>query len=214
MKIVLLGVSGAGKGTQSKRLAKHYNIEHISTGDILRDHMARKTEIGVEIQHIMDTGRLVSDELVIEIVKEKLKGPECTRGYILDGFPRTIFQAEALSGFAEIDKAVYVKLSDDSVIERLTGRRVCPKCGQMYHIKNFPPKVADICDVCGTGLVQREDDKAETVMERLRVFHELTEPIIDFYSKRNLLLEVSGEGAIDEITESIIEGFQKTSNSQ
>lgn len=207
MKLVLLGVSGAGKGTQAKRLYKHFDIAHISTGDILREHMAKKTPIGIEIQEIMDSGKLVSDDLVSNIVKEKLQTPECKNGYILDGFPRTLRQAEALSEFAEIDKAVYIKLSDEEVIERLTGRVVCGDCGQMYHLKNLLPKVSGICDVCGNKLIQREDDKAETVLERLHVFHELTEPIIQYYKKQNLLLEVEGDGDRDEITKNILENL-------
>jgi len=204
MKLVLLGVSGAGKGTQAKNIVKRYNIEHISTGDILREHIKNKTPIGEEIQNIIDSGNLVNDELVIEIVKEKLKKPECKNGYILDGFPRTLKQAIALAEFEDIDKAIYVMVDDRVVIERLTGRWICPNCAQMYHIINLPPKNPEVCDKCSSGLVQREDDKAETVKERLRIFHELTEPIIDYYMEQHKLFAIPGHGNIDIITNSIL----------
>jgi len=204
MKLVLLGVSGAGKGTQAKNIVKRYNIEHISTGDILRDHIKHKTPIGEEIQHIIDSGNLVSDELVIEIVKEKIAKPECKNGYILDGFPRTLNQAIALSEFEDIDKAVYVMVDDRVVIERLTGRWICSNCTEMYHINNLPPKTEGICDKCGSPLVQREDDKAETVRERLSIFHELTEPIIDYYMEQNKLFAIPGHGNINIITKAIL----------
>ena len=204
MKLVLLGVSGAGKGTQAKNIVKRYNIEHISTGDILREHIKNQTPIGEKIQHIIDSGNLVDDELVIEIVKEKLSRPECKNGYILDGFPRTLKQAIALSEFEDIDKAIYVMVDDRVVIERLTGRWICPDCAEMYHIKNLPPINAGICDKCGSPLVQREDDKAETVKERLRIFHELTEPIIDYYMEQHKLFAIPGHGNIDIITNSIL----------
>lgn len=204
MKLVLLGVSGAGKGTQAKNIVKRYNIEHISTGDILREHIKNKTPIGRKIQDTIDSGNLVRDDLVIEIVKDKMARPECKNGYILDGFPRTLTQAKELLAFADIDMAVYVMVDDQVVINRLTGRWICPHCTQMYHINNFPPKTEGICDNCGTKLIQREDDKAETVKDRLKVFHELTEPIIDYYKDLGLLFEVSGMGDINEITNAIL----------
>ena len=204
MKLVLLGVSGAGKGTQAKNIVKRYNIEHISTGDILREHIKNKTPIGEEIQHIIDSGNLVSDELAIEIVKEKIAKPECQNGYILDGFPRTLKQAKALSEFEDIDKAIYVMVDDRVVIERLTGRWICSNCAEMYHISYLPPKAEGICDKCSSPLVQREDDKAETVKERLHIFHELTEPIIDYYMEQHKLFAIPGHGNIDIITNSIL----------
>ena len=204
MNLVLLGVSGAGKGTQAKKLSKHYEIPHISTGDILREHMRDETELGVAIQNIMDTGNLVADDIMIELVEERIKQDDCKNGYILDGFPRTLYQAKALENFADIDKAIYVKVDDKVVIERLTGRVVCPKCSAMYHIKKFPPKTMGICDVCNTNLVQREDDKAETVLDRLNIFHELTEPIIDFYAQKSKLFTVDGTADVCEIKDSII----------
>lgn len=211
MKLVLLGISGAGKGTQAKILAGQYNLKHISTGDILRDHMERKTPIGLEIQHIMDTGNLVSDELIISIVKDIISSPQCEDGYILDGFPRTLEQAKALSKIDDIDKAIYIKVEDEVIIERLTGRLVCPNCGQMYHKINFPPKKPNICDICGSPLVQREDDKAETVKKRVKVFHDLTEPIIGYYREIGKLIEVNGKGDVNEINNEINEALKKIS---
>ncbi|MCL2592096.1 MAG: adenylate kinase [Defluviitaleaceae bacterium] len=205
MKLILLGVSGAGKGTQAKKLSKYYEIPHISTGDIFREHMRDKTEIGLAIHDIMDKGGLVEDELTIKLVKERIKQDDCKNGYILDGFPRTLYQAESLEDFAIIDKAIYVKVDDKVVIERLTGRLVCPKCSAMYHVKNFPPKVSGKCDVCDTSLVQREDDKAETVSDRLDIFHKLTSPIINFYEEKDKLFTVDGTKDVFATKELIVE---------
>lgn len=205
MKLVLLGVSGAGKGTQSKNIIKRYQLGHISTGDILRKHIRDKTAIGLKIQDGMDAGQLVDDALMISIVKDVVMQPEFENGYILDGFPRTLAQAQAFDEFKRIDLAIYVQVDDKVVIERLTGRWVCDCCTQMYHIKSFPPKVEGICDHCGCKLVQREDDKAETVKDRLKIFHELTGPVIRYYKELGVLFTVSGEGCADTITNTIIE---------
>ena len=205
MKLVLLGVSGAGKGTQAKNIIKRYNLGHISTGAILRDHIRQETPIGLKIKDGMDAGQLVDDELIISIVKEVVAQPELENGYILDGFPRTLEQAKEFDKFERIDLAVYVKVDDKIVIDRLTGRLECDSCAQMYHVKSFPPKTEGICDHCGHKLVQREDDKAETVKERLRIFHELTDPVIDYYSQLGVLFTVSGEGDADVVTNAIVE---------
>jgi len=205
MKLVLLGVSGAGKGTQAKNIIKRYNLEHISTGAILREHIRQKTPIGLKIRDGMDAGQLVDDDLIISIVKEIVAQPELKNGYILDGFPRTLEQAQEFNNFERIDLAVYVKVDDKIVIDRLTGRLECDTCAQMYHVKSFPPKVEGVCDHCGHKLVQREDDKAETVKERLRIFHELTDPVIDYYKQLGTLFTVSGEGDADIVTSAIIE---------
>ena len=205
MKLVLLGVSGAGKGTQSKNIIKRYDLGHISTGDILRKHIREKTSIGLEIKDSMDAGRLVSDGLMLSIVKDVIKLPEFERGYVLDGFPRTLVQAERFNELQTIDLAIYVQVDDKIVIERLTGRWVCDSCSQMYHIKSFPPKREGACDHCGAALVQREDDKAETVRDRLEIFHELTEPIIDYYKGLDVLFCVSGAGDADCVTKTITE---------
>ncbi|MCL2564229.1 MAG: nucleoside monophosphate kinase [Defluviitaleaceae bacterium] len=205
MKLVLLGVSGAGKGTQSKNIIKRYNLGHISTGDILRRHIRDGTAIGLKIQDGMDAGQLVDDELMIDIVKDVVTRPEFENGYILDGFPRTLAQAQIFDEFERIDLAVYVQVDDKVVIERLTGRWVCDCCAQMYHINSFPPKAPGICDECGCRLIQREDDKAETVKDRLRIFHELTDSVISYYKELGVLFTVSGEGDADTITNTIIQ---------
>ena len=205
MKLVLLGVSGAGKGTQAKNIIKRYHLGHISTGAILRKHIREETPIGLKIQDVMDAGRLVEDDLIIDIVKNVVRQPEYVNGYVLDGFPRTFAQAQEFEKFESIDLAVYVQVDDKIVIERLTGRLECDHCAQMYHIKSFPPKTAGICDHCANKLVQREDDKAETVKERLKIFHELTDPVINYYSKLGVLFTVSGEGDANVVTEAITE---------
>jgi adenylate kinase len=203
MKLVLLGVSGAGKGTQSKNIIKRYNLSHISTGDILRKHMKDGTDVGFQIEDGMDAGLLVDDSLILDIVKETVRRPEFGDGYILDGFPRTLVQAERFDEFERIDLAIYVQVDDRVVIERLTGRWVCDNCTQMYHAANFPPKTKGVCDHCATVLIQREDDKAETVKDRLKVFHSLTGPVIDYYKALGVLLTVSGEGDAMDITNAI-----------
>jgi len=205
MKLVLLGVSGAGKGTQAKNMIKRYNLGHISTGDILRKHIREGTAIGLNIQDGMDAGQLVDDTLMISIVKDVVTRVEFENGYILDGFPRTLAQAQTFDEFERIDLAIYVQVDDRIVIERLTGRWVCDCCTQMYHIKSFPPKVSGVCDYCGCTLIQREDDKAETVKDRLRIFHELTGPVISYYRELGVLFTVSGEGSADTITNTIIQ---------
>jgi len=205
MKLVLLGVSGAGKGTQSKNIIKRYNLGHISTGDILRGHIREETPVGIKIQDVINAGNLVDDELIIDIVKDVVKRPEFKNGYILDGFPRTLAQAIEFDKYEQIDLAIYVQVADEVVMERLTGRWVCDQCTQMYHIKSFPPKVMGTCDHCSAKLVQREDDKAETVTDRLKIFHELTDPVIDYYRKMGVLFTVSGEGDADIVTNIIIE---------
>jgi len=204
MKLVLLGVSGAGKGTQAKNIIKRYHLGHVSTGAILRDHIRQQSPIGLKIKDGIDAGQLVDDKLIIDIVKEIVDKPEFKNGYILDGFPRTLAQAREFNSFERIDLAVYVQVADKIVIERLTGRLECDHCAQMYHIKSFPSKVEGVCDHCGHRLVQREDDKAETVKERLRIFHELTDPVIDYYRQLGVLFTVSGEGDADVITNEII----------
>lgn len=202
MNLVLIGSPGAGKGTQAKRLSKRFNIAHISTGDLLREQMELKTEVGLKITDAMLSGKLVSDEIVISLLKERLKKDDCKNGCILDGYPRNVFQAEGLYDIiGKIDKVVLIDVKDDIIVDRMAGRRVCPKCGQMYHVENNPPKIAGICDECGTKLIQREDDMEQTVKRRLRIFHETTSPIIDYYAEKGLLLEVDGLQDIDKITQ-------------
>ena len=204
MKLVLLGPPGAGKGTQSIVLSKKYSIPHISTGDILRDSVKKGLPLGLKAKSYMDKGELVPDEIVTGIVVERLKNADTKKGYILDGFPRTVKQAEDLDSAlnkagSSIDMAVYFKTSESTAIERLSGRRVCKACGFNYHIKNIPPKKSGICDKCGNELFQRPDDKEATVRNRLEVYEAQTKPLIDYYAKNDVVKEVSGDLGVDEL---------------
>lgn len=182
MRLILLGAPGAGKGTQSKEISKRYGIPQISTGDILRAAIAKGSELGVKVKSIVDSGQLVPDDLVIALVDERLKQPDCKPGFLLDGFPRTVGQAEALHKFTGIDFVIDIDVSDEAIIERLTGRRMHMSSGRIYHIKHQPPKVDGVDDVTGEPLVQRPDDTEETVRKRLAVYHEQTSPLRKFYS--------------------------------
>ena len=203
MRIVLLGPPGAGKGTQSIVLSREYGLPHISTGDILRESVKKGLPLGMKAKSYMDKGELVPDEIVTGIVIERLKNPDTKRGYILDGFPRTVKQAvdldEALGKSSAIDMAVYFDTSEKVAIDRLSGRRVCKACGYNYHIKNIPPKKSGTCDKCGNPLFQRPDDKEETVINRLKVYREQTKPLIDYYTKSGILKKVSGDLGVDEL---------------
>ena len=204
MKLILLGPPGAGKGTQSVELSKRYNVPHISTGDILRESVKAGLPLGLKAKSYMDKGELVPDEVVIGIVAERLKDPDTKKGFILDGFPRTVKQAvgldEALKNIrSDIDMAVYFQTSDKVAIERLTGRRVCKNCGVNYHIKNMPPKKEGVCDKCGAALYQRPDDNEATVLNRLKVYEAQTKPLIDHYTKLGILKKVSGDLGVNDL---------------
>ncbi|HAG04178.1 MAG TPA: adenylate kinase [Lachnospiraceae bacterium] len=204
MKFILIGCPGAGKGTQAKKLSKHYDIAHISTGDLLRDQIKRGTELGKKITEIMDKGGLVSDDIVAAILKERITEDDCKKGYILDGYPRNVAQAEGLEAITgPLDKVVCIDVDDAVILDRMTGRRSCPKCGEMYHTKYNPPKTDSICDRCGESLIQRKDDNEETVKNRLKVYHETTAPVIDFYDKKGIVCRIDGQGDIDDIFKSI-----------
>lgn len=197
MKIVMLGAPGAGKGTQAKKIAAKYNIPHVSTGDIFRANIKGGTELGKEAKSYMDAGKLVPDELTVRILLDRVAEDDCRNGYVLDGFPRTIPQAEVLDkeltkAGEKIDYAINVEVPDENIIDRMSGRRGCPKCGASYHIKYIQPKKEGICDSCGSELVLRDDDKPETVKNRLKVYHEQTQPLIDYYTKQGALKEVDG----------------------
>ncbi len=209
MNIILLGGPGAGKGTQAKLMIEKYNIPQISTGDILRAAVKEGTDLGKEAKRYMDAGKLVPDEVVIGIIKERLKEPDCEKGFILDGFPRTVPQAEALEKVLEqmgrkIDHVLSIEVPEEELIKRLTGRRTCRECGQGYHIIFNPPKEEGKCDKCGGELYQRDDDNEETVKNRLKVYQESTQPLIDFYSKKGLLRPVDGVGSIEDIFQRIV----------
>lgn len=204
MKIIMLGAPGAGKGTQAKMIAEKYQIPHISTGDIFRANIKNGTELGMEAKKYMDQGQLVPDELTVKILLDRVSQPDCREGYVLDGFPRTIPQAKVLDqALAEqnekIDFAVNVDVPDENIVKRMSGRRACLKCGATYHIEHIPPKKEGLCDVCSSGLVLRDDDRPETVLKRLQVYHEQTQPLIDFYTKKGVLRSVDGTREMQEV---------------
>ncbi|HKZ49007.1 MAG TPA: adenylate kinase [Thermoplasmata archaeon] len=198
-RIIMLGPPGAGKGTQAVRLAEHFGVPHISTGDILRRHVSGSTPLGLKAQEFMNAGKLVPDALVIEMVKARLAEPDCRGGFILDGFPRNLAQAEVLAGITSIDHVVYMFLEPEELIKRSEGRRVCPKCAAVYHLLSNAPKAAGVCDKCGTALIQRKDDMREVVEERVREFEKRTSPLVEHYRGQQLLREVYASGIIDEI---------------
>ncbi len=209
MKLIMLGAPGAGKGTQAKILSDKYSIPHISTGDIFRANIKNKTELGMKAKEYMDKGLLVPDELVVDLVADRIQNSDCVKGFILDGFPRTIPQAESLDKALEelgsaIDKAIDVDVPDENIIRRLSGRRACVGCGATYHIKNLPPKVEGVCDKCGGELILRDDDQPDTVLKRLNVYHEQTKPLIDFYANKGVLVTIDGTIDIPLITEEIV----------
>ncbi len=192
MNLVLLGAPGSGKGTQSSRLAKEFGIPQISTGDILREAVKNKTPLGQKAEEFMKSGRLVPDEVIIDIVQERLKQMDCVKGYILDGFPRTIPQAEKLDQLSMIQRALSLDVSEEECVTRLSGRLTCPQCKLTFNPSTNPPKKADSCDACGTKLILRDDDKPETVKKRLKVYNQQTEPLINFYKRSGRLLAVDG----------------------
>lgn len=207
MKIVLLGPIGVGKGTQAKRLVEKFGIVHISTGDMLREHLKNRTELGLKVKAVMDSGGLVSDDIVVEMVKERTARPDAQKGFILDGFPRNLAQAEILekSGILDDDYwAVLLNLDDETIAARLSGRRVCVACGAVYHVENFPPAKEGVCDACGGELILRDDDKADVVASRLKTYHEISEPVADFYDGRNCLITIDAFHGADAITDAII----------
>lgn len=208
MKLVLLGQPGVGKGTQAKYIMEKYNIPHISTGDIFRKHIAGKTVLGSLAKDYMDNGRLVPDDLTIRMVLERLKERDCQGGFLLDGFPRTTVQADALEEALRregksLDRVIYIYVPEDIILERSSGRRVCPNCGETFHIKFKPSRNADNCDNCGAALIQREDDKEETIKRRLAVYEAQTLPIVEFYEKKGLLSMIDGTYSIDSVFDHI-----------
>ncbi len=209
MKIIMLGAPGAGKGTQAIKIADKYGIPHISTGDLFRSNIGNNTELGREAKQYMDAGKLVPDELTVRMLFDRVSNEDCKNGYVLDGFPRTIAQAEVLEEEVgkrddRIDFVINVDVPDDHIIRRMSGRRACPKCGATYHIEHVPPKKEGICDSCGEQLILRNDDAPETVQKRLDVYHEQTQPLIDFYDKRKILRTVDGTKDLQDVFQEIV----------
>ena len=210
MKIIMLGAPGAGKGTQAKQIADKYHIPHISTGDIFRANIKNGTELGNKAKQYMDQGLLVPDELTCDLVMDRIKQDDCENGFVLDGFPRTIPQAEALTAALEkinekMDYAIDVDVPDENIVNRMSGRRACLNCGATYHIVSIPTKVEGICDRCGQPVVLRDDDKPETVQNRLSVYHEQTQPLIDFYEKQGVLKTVDGTVDMNDVFAAIVD---------
>ena len=214
MNIILLGPPGSGKGTQALKLGEQYHIPQISTGDILRGAVKERTPLGVEAQGYMDQGKLVPDEVVVGIVRERLMAADCNGGFILDGFPRTLPQAEALDGTLQgmqrkIDHVISVEVDNEELLRRLTGRRTCRTCGTMYHLIFNPPKKDGICDQCGGELYQRDDDQEATIRARLQVYEEQTAPLIAYYRNKGLVRSIDGVGAIEEIFQAIVKAIEE-----
>ena len=209
MKIIMLGAPGAGKGTQAKQIADKYSIPHISTGDIFRANIKNGTELGKKAKQYMDQGALVPDELTCDLVMDRIQQDDCKNGFVLDGFPRTIPQAEALDAALgkineKMDYAIDVDVPDENIVNRMSGRRACLNCGATYHLISIPPKVEGICDRCGSEIVLREDHKPETVQKRLKVYHEQTQPLIDYYKNQGILKSVDGTQPMDEVFKAIV----------
>ncbi len=209
MKIIMLGAPGAGKGTQAKMIADKYKIPHISTGDIFRANIKNGTELGQKAKTYMDQGLLVPDELVVDLVVDRVKQDDCENGYVLDGFPRTIPQAESLDAALaklgdKVDYAINVEVPDENIVKRMSGRRACVACGATYHLVHIPTKVEGICDRCGAELILREDDKPETVKKRLDVYHEQTQPLINYYTNEKVLVEVDGTKDMNDVFADIV----------
>ena len=210
MKIIMLGAPGAGKGTQAKKIAAKYSIPHISTGDIFRANIKNGTELGNKAKTYMDQGLLVPDDLVVDLVVDRVKQDDCANGYVLDGFPRTIPQAEALDKALaaigeKMDYAIDVDVPDDNIVHRMSGRRACVGCGATYHLEYAPTKTEGICDACGKDLILRDDDKPETVKKRLGVYHEQTQPLIDYYTNAGILKTVDGTIDINDVFQAIVD---------
>ncbi len=210
MKLIMLGAPGAGKGTQAEVISDTLKIPTISTGNIIREALKSGTEMGVKAKEYMDSGRLVPDDVVIGIIKDRLAQDDCANGFILDGFPRTIPQAEALDRMGvEIDRVIEIYVADETIAQRVSGRRVCPQCGASYHVEYKKPTVENVCDRCGDTLVQRKDDQPETVHERLKVYHDQTEPLKDYYAAQNKLVVVEGQEDVADTTKLTLAAVQK-----
>ncbi len=218
MKLIVLGAPGAGKGTQALMLSEKYNILHISTGDIFRSNIKQGTELGVKAKAYIDAGQLVPDDLTLSLIMDRLHQPDCEGGYILDGFPRTMPQAESLTEAlkaegAELTAVLDIEVPDEVIVERMAGRRVCPACGESFHLKYHAPKTEGICDRCGAALITRADDVPETVLNRLNVYHTQTQPLIDYYRAQGKLLSFDGTASMQNVFETISEALDKADGS-
>jgi len=209
MKLVIFGPPSAGKGTQAQKLSKKYGIPQIATGDLLREHVAKKTPIGLKVKAILDAGKLGPDDLIVEIIRKRVSLPDCRTGYLLDGFPRTMNQARELEKMTDIDLVLNIVVDHNALVDRAVGRRICSKCAAVYHVKSNPPKKPGICDKCGSTLIQRDDDKEETVQKRLRVYQEQTAPLIEHYRGKGKLVDIDGSAGIDGVFEQMVKAISK-----
>jgi adenylate kinase len=209
MKLVIFGPPSAGKGTQAQKLSKKYNIPQIATGDLLREHVAKKTPIGIKVKEILDQGKLGPDDLVVDMIKERISQPDCANGFLLDGFPRTMYQAKRLEKMADVDVVLNIGVDADLLVERATGRRICPNCAAVYNVDSNPPKDDSICDKCGTQVIQRDDDKEETVRKRLDVYREQTEPVIAYYRQKGKVVDIDGSLGIDGVFEQMVRAISR-----
>jgi len=219
MYLVLLGPPGAGKGTQAERLEKELRLPHVASGDLFREHLKNKTELGLLAKEYMDKGELVPDDVTIAMIRERLQEPDCDQGAILDGFPRTLAQAQGLDRMLadmgrRLDGVLYIAVPDEELVRRLSGRWICRQCQTPYHAIFSPPAKEGVCDACGGELYQRDDDRPETVRARLKVYHQQTAPLIDYYRQAGLLVEVDGSGGIETVSAALLEAAKKMTNDQ
>ena len=209
MKLVVFGPPSAGKGTQAQKLSKRYGIPQVATGDLLREQVAKKTPIGVKVKSYLDSGRLGPDDLIVQMIAERVSKPDCANGYLLDGFPRTMGQAKELEKMTDIDLVLNIVVDFEVLVERAVGRRICPKCAAVYHVKFNPPKKEGVCDKCGSQLIQRDDDKEATVRNRLKVYQEQTVPLVEYYRKKGKLVDIDGSGGIDAVQAKMVSAIDR-----
>jgi adenylate kinase len=207
MKLVIFGPPSAGKGTQAQKLSKQYGIPQVATGDLLRKAVADKTPLGLKIKSYLDQGKLGPDEVIVQLIKERVAKPDCKNGFLLDGFPRTMGQAKELERMTDIDLVLSIVVDFDALVERAVGRRTCPKCSAVYHIKFNPPMNEGICEKCGSKLIQRDDDKEDTVRNRLKIYQEQTAPLIEYYRKKGKLVDIDGSGGIDAVYSQMVKAI-------
>jgi len=207
MKLVIFGPPSAGKGTQAQKLSKQYSVPQVATGDLLRKAVADKTPLGLKIKSYLDQGKLGPDEVIVQLIKERVAKPDCKNGFLLDGFPRTMGQAKELERMTDIDLVLSIVVDFDALVERAVGRRTCPKCSAVYHIKFNPPMNEGVCEKCGSRLIQRDDDKEETVRNRLKIYQEQTAPLIEYYRKKGKLVDIDGSGGIDAVYSQMVKAI-------
>lgn len=209
LKLIIFGPPSAGKGTQAQRLSKKYGIPQIATGDLLREAVAKKTPLGVKIKSYLDTGRLGPDDLIVQLISERVSKPDCADGYILDGFPRTMGQAEELDKMTKVDLVLNIVVDFEALVERAIGRRICRQCAAVYHVKFNPPEKEGICDKCGSELIQRDDDKEDTVRNRLRIYMEQTAPLVEHFRGQGILVDIDGSKGIEGVFDQMVDAIER-----